>query len=105
VAPFETTQRRQAGTTAVPAMEHFLSKRPEPANVDEIEINDWRDIAHRLGISEDLVHELNTAINFAPARPADGFQLLPTDTTPDRARSLYPGRGRGTGLDARPDME
>ena len=55
-APFELAAGRPAGTTAVPTMEHFLGKRPDPATVDEIEINDWRDVARRLGISEDLVH-------------------------------------------------
>ena len=69
-APFELTPDGQAGTTAVPTMERFLGKRLDPATVDEIEINDWRDVARRLGIAERANRASSHGSAAAPTYPA-----------------------------------
>ena len=71
-------------------MEHFLGARLDPSRLDDIEVNDWRDVARHLGISEALTVELDTAVNEAGHQPLVGFQLLPADVTPEQARALYP---------------
>jgi len=58
--------------------------------VDDIEVNDWRDVARHLGISEALTVELDTAVNEAGHQPLGGFQLLAADVKPEQARALHP---------------
>ncbi len=73
--------------SVLPTVADILGAPVEPVEVDAVELRDRRSIAQRIGIGDQLAHEIDTAVNYPGSAPAGGYTILPDG---EAARELYP---------------